>query len=65
MTAREKIILKRCSYCNRLTNTVDNRRINTAYEDEESNWMASCKECYEDAQQHYADAWSTYYSSRF
>ena len=46
------------------SNTQKRRRINTAYEKEEMNWIYTYKECYEEAIAHYEEMWLDYYMSR-
>lgn len=54
----------RCPCCGRYLEDVENRRLNTAYESEESNWILSCRECYDEAVAYYAEMWDEYYSGR-
>lgn len=39
-------------------------RQNTAYTDEESNWVFLCDECHKYNDEYWADMWSNYWSSR-
>jgi len=39
------------------------RRTNTSFEDEESNYVNMCDECFEIEQAHWADMWDEYYGS--
>lgn len=43
--------------------TVKRRRLNTAYVDEESNYLTSCLSCYWETVDYYQDLWDDYYSS--
>jgi len=36
--------------------------MNTAYVNEESNWVTCCDECFAETVEHFADLWATYYS---
>lgn len=49
-----------CPCCHRFRR-VERRRLNTAYNDDERNFMVSCDFCYEDAVEHYKDLWEDYY----
>ena len=42
---------------------VKRRRQNTAYEDEESNFVVACKNCFDEIQEQWAERWDEYYSS--
>jgi len=50
-----------CPVCGSCTN-IRRRRLNTNYYEEESNWMISCIECFNDIVAQYADIWSEYYA---
>ena len=50
-----------CLGCHRVT-AVRRRRMNTAYVNEESNWVTCCDECFAETVEHFADLWATYYS---
>lgn len=55
------------SYCGRMCGgydlNVERRRLNTAYVNEESNYMTSCIFCYLEAYKYYEDLWADYYAS--
>lgn len=51
-----------CRCCGYLSYGVQRRRLNTAYADPESNWLESCRECWEGAVEYYSDLWSQYWS---
>jgi hypothetical protein len=55
-------ICKACVYCFTITATIEKRRLNTAYCDEEQNWITSCQECYDDLYAMYEEQWKDYYS---
>ena len=38
------------------------RRQNTAYNDEESNWVHLCDQCFEQNEKYWGEMWSEYYS---
>lgn len=44
--------------------TVERRRLNTAYHNEESNWQTSCCHCFRESVEHYQELWDDYNSSR-
>lgn len=39
------------------------RRLNTAYVDDELNWLVSCLDCYNEQYEWYAELWDYYYSN--
>lgn len=49
-----------CPCCQRFM-LIRKRRLNTAYVNDESNWMISCDNCYEEAVEYYSDLWDMYY----
>lgn len=54
-----------CPHCGRwLCWGVKRRRQNTAYEDEESNYITVCRECFDEIQALWDERWIEYYSSR-
>ena len=50
-----------CPCCHAFSR-VDRRRLNTAYVDDERNYLESCRDCFEAEVEHYADLWADYYS---
>jgi uncharacterized protein with PIN domain len=54
-----------CGYCREEKNSVKMRRQNTLYEEEDANYIESCKECFEEKEEYWADMWAYYYGSRF
>ena len=58
----ELILDIRCPRCG--GPSPSNQRLNTMYENEESNWMYACDECYQEIYDHYEELWADYYSSR-
>jgi hypothetical protein len=36
--------------------------MNTMYDHEESNWLISCFNCFEDSEDYYGELWADYYS---
>jgi len=53
-----------CGYCHRFHFpwSIKKRKLNTAYVDEEQNWIVSCKTVYEEAIEYYKERWDDYYS---
>jgi hypothetical protein len=39
------------------------RRQNTAYADDERNWVVLCDECFAENEEHWHEMWAEYYSS--
>lgn len=52
-----------CVFCGTIV-SVECRRLNTAYHDEASNWMTSCRCCWKSAVEHYKEMWLEYYSGQ-
>jgi cytochrome c553 len=50
-----------CPCCQEQRFDVRKRRRNTAYVNEESNWLICCGECHESDVEDYAELWDTYY----
>ena len=53
-----------CPMCKDESDTVERRRQNTAYVNEESNWVTTCAECFEEIEEHWAEQWREYYRDR-
>lgn len=53
-----------CPFCFRLQSShgIENRRLNTQYEDEKRNWFISCYSCYRETMAYYEEMWSDYYA---
>lgn len=45
------------------TGTVEKRRQNTQYENDESNWVVACEFHFEEIQAYWAERWAEYWSS--
>lgn len=56
-----------CEYCQNYHNEseIQKRRLNSAYIDDDKNWMTSCIDAYEEAVSYYEDLWHDYYSGIF
>jgi hypothetical protein len=53
--------LIRCDGCKLLKDTVALRRLNTSYVSDDSNYVTSCKECYDELYNMYEEQWNDYY----
>lgn len=53
--------LKTCPCCGTVSDTVERRRMNTAYADEESNYLTSCLACFEMSEDYWRERWADYY----
>jgi len=55
-----------CDYCQEFHNEgeIIKRRLNTAYINDELNYMTSCLFAYEEAVDYYDELWKDYYRSR-
>lgn len=56
--------LKECPICGSLSDSVARRHRNTAYVDEESNYLTACRECQDRDDEYFAERWAEYYSGR-
>jgi len=54
----------KCPLCERESDTVERRQLNTLYVEEELNYQTSCLECYEDTIEYYKECWQEYHQSR-
>lgn len=52
-----------CPMCGEECDSVKRRRQNTRYANDEQNYVTTCKTCFEEIQEHWADMWSDYYSN--
>lgn len=52
-----------CPTCRRLSNTVELRRMNTAYYDDTANHSTQCEECHELEWEYNNERWEEYYES--
>lgn len=53
-----------CVGCGKYFKYPIKRRLNTAFIEEELNWICSCKDCYEEEVAYYKEMWLEYYMSR-
>jgi predicted oxidoreductase len=51
-----------CPCCLQVVATIETRRMNTRYEDENSNWITSCLECFLESEDYWKERWDEYYS---
>ena len=56
-----KKIFGYCEYCHKYFKYPKRRELNTAYVNEEDNWMCSCKGCYDEVVDYYKELWENYY----
>ena len=57
-----------CDYCNKIHPFrigIKKRKLNTAYVDDEQNWMISCLPAFLETVGYYKEKWEEYYASRF
>jgi len=50
-----------CPFCATCVDSVELRRRNTAYVDDELNWLIACEECHQADFDYYAERWADYY----
>lgn len=53
----------KCPCCDEFTTDVMRRRMNTAYVEEESNYITCCLSCFDGVQDHWNERWAEYYGS--
>lgn len=53
-----------CVFCETLKETVQDRQLNTAYVDKQSNYMCSCLECWQETINYYNELWQEYYAAQ-
>ena len=53
-----------CPGCKRFTSTIERRRQNTLYPDDESNHVTCCSECFDEVQAYWEERWDEYNSGR-
>lgn len=53
-----------CVKCGRNSETVERRRQNTKYAQEERNWVVACEECFKEIEEYWAEMWEDYYCDR-
>lgn len=51
-----------CKCCKKFRLSIKKRRRNTAYVNEESNWLTACKECQQEDDEYNRERWAEYYS---
>lgn len=53
-----------CQGCNRFRLDIERRRQNTMYEEDASNYVTCCMECFEEVQAYWDERWEEYNSGR-
>jgi hypothetical protein len=51
-----------CKCCGRPQLNIRERRLNTAYYNEDQNWLTSCKDCFDEVVAYYKERWDDYYA---
>ena len=54
----------RCGYCNRIVRGVKRRHMNTAYTEEDRNYMTSCRACFNASELEWDAMWKEYNAGR-
>ena len=52
---------KLCPVCNTTCNSVEKRRQNTRYVNEDQNYIVSCVECYKNREEYWKEMWEEVY----
>jgi len=55
-----KLLSGECPNCGFKKSNIKNRRMNTAYHDEASNWLLSCGTCFYISEENWAEMWKDY-----
>lgn len=63
MTESATTTLIICPMCKKESATVERRRQNTAYLEEESNWVTVCEDCFEEIQWQWEQMWRDLYGN--
>lgn len=58
-------ILTICPVCKKMMPDVGRRQRNTAYVNEDLNFLTSCQKCHDADEEYWSEQWQEYYSSRF
>ena len=53
-----------CPLCGEMKHDIARRHQSTAYVNEESNYLTSCLECFERAEEYWKEMWAEYNSGR-
>lgn len=56
--------MDKCPCCGEIKEDVKRRRRNTAYVNDENNFLTACRECQDRDDEYYAERWEEYYSGR-
>jgi hypothetical protein len=67
MRAIKKVIqraLGYCGMCGRYFVYPKRRHMSTMYENEESNYITVCADCFEEVEEYWQERWDEYYSER-
>lgn len=59
-----KIFGEKCEHCGKRDKSVKNRRMNTAYCDDELNFCKECIGCFEETEKMWAEQWEDYNGGR-
>ena len=54
-----------CPVCGKKLDTIAKRRRNTSYNDDEGNWLVSCKDCHDYDTECFEEMWQDYYSGAY
>jgi hypothetical protein len=60
-----RVVGRRCPCCGGWSRTVTKRRRLSSYNDDTSNWLVSCRECFDEDTYALQGQWDDYYSGRF
>lgn len=60
--AERRLHPAKCQCCGQASKHIGRRRTNTKYKDDNSNWLISCRPCFEKAEEYWAERWADYYN---
>ena len=52
----------RCPCCKQKSKHIGRRRQNTQYYNDSYNWLISCRPCFKEGEEYWAERWADYYS---
>lgn len=60
--AERRLHPPRCPQCKQPHKTIGRRRMNTAYRNDNSNFIICCRQCFDEVEEYWAERWADYYS---
>lgn len=60
--AERRLHPSHCPQCKQPARNIGRRRMNTAYQNDNSNFIICCRQCFDEAEEYWAERWADYYS---